>query len=208
MHHSNHLHLCCGASNPMWLFERGTKIMYDLLFKSRDEHIPVTVNIYDLLDCLEGSVDVGYDDDWITDMFIEKLNDISTMVWLLPSILHNGLKCPLNVVYEYGIFKMGNGHHRLVLALLCGIEEIQVIVSTSSCDFKNSEIQGVEQDEDYYWIDYDSDAMIFYEIIDDINNSRVTDDDDDDYEDDEPTCTCPHCSNYRAAQREQEFANA
>lgn len=188
--------------------------MYDLLFKSRDEHIPVTVNIYELLDCLEGSVDVGKGDDWITDMFIDKIADISTMVWLLPSILHNGLQCPLNVVYAYGEFLMGNGHHRLVLALLCGIEEIQVIVSTSSCDFKNSEIQYENKDEDEdedSWIDYDSDAQIFYEILEvleDIKYSQVPDDDDDDYEDNEPTCTCPHCSNYRAAQREQEFANA
>ena len=183
--------------------------MYDLLFKSRDEHIPVTVNIYDLLDCLEGSVDVGDDDNWITEMFVDKIADISTMVWLLPSILHNGLKCPLNVVYNCGQFRMGNGHHRLVLALLCGIEEIQVVVSNDGCDFKVSEIPGENKDEDEdSWIDYDSDAQIFCEILDDIYNSRVTDDDDDDYEDDEPTCTCPHCSNYRAAQREQEFANA
>lgn len=182
--------------------------MYDLLFKSRDEHIPVTVNIYELLDCLEGSVDVGKGDDWITDMFIDKIADISTMVWLLPSILHNGLQCPLNVVDECGEFKMGNGHHRLVLALLCGIEEIQVIVSTNLCDFKSSEIQYKEQDYSWTGNDNDSDARIFYEILDEIYNSMVTDDDDDDYEDEEPTCTCPHCSNYRAAQREQEFANA
>ena len=187
--------------------------MYDLLFESRAYHKPVTVNIYDLLDCLDGSVDVGKGDDWITDMFIDKIDDISTMVWLLPSILHNGLQCPLNVVYEYGMFKMGNGHHRLVLALLCGIEEIQVIVSTSSCDFKNSEIQDKEHDS---WTDDDSDAQIFYDILDDINNSRVPDDDDDDDDDEpidveltyQPPCKCQVCRNYRAAQREQEFANA
>ena len=154
--------------------------MYDLLFKSRDEDIPVTVNIYDLLDHLEGSVDVGDDDDWIADMFVDKINDISTMVWLLPSILHNGLQCPLNVVYEYGQFKMGNGHHRLVLALLCGIEEIQIIVSAGCCDFENSEIQDNEQDS---WIIYDSDAQIFYEILDDL-----------------------YTLGFRT-QREQEFAN-
>lgn len=189
--------------------------MYDLLFESKAYHKPVTVNIYDLLDCLEGSVDVGTNDDWITEMFIDKLNDISTMVWLLPSILHNGLQCPLNVVYDYGQFKMGNGHHRLVLALLCGIEEIQVIVSTQSCDFKNSEIEDKEQDS---WIDYDSDAQIFYEILENVNYSRIPDDDDDDYEDDEPIeveltynnthCMCLPCRNYRAAQIEQELANA
>ena len=144
--------------------------MYDLLFKSLDEYTPVTVNIYELLDHLAGSVDVGDGDDWITDMFVDKINDVSAMVWLLPSILHNGLQCPLNVVYdEYGQFKMGNGHHRLVLALLCGIEEIQIVVSIDSCDFKNSEIGDKEQDS---WIvsDIDSDAQIFDEILDDINS--------------------------------------
>ena len=87
------------------------------------------------------------------------------MVWLLPSILHNGLQCPLNVVYGDGQFKMGNGHHRLVLALLCGIEEIRIVVSTDYCDFKNSEIGYKEQDS---WID--DDAQIFDEILDDINS--------------------------------------
>ena len=157
-------------------FERGTKIMYDLLDESLRTGKPVTVNIYDLLDHLDGSCDVGDDDGWIMDMFIDKVSDISTMVWLLPSILHNGLQCPLNVMYDCGRFKMGNGHHRLVLALLCGIEEIQIIVSDGSLDFRNSEIPGLDEESvDLY---RDADARIFYDILDDINYARIPDEED------------------------------
>lgn len=142
--------------------------MYDLLFESQREHKPVTVNIVDLLDTLDGSVDcsgTSTNGDWIMEMFVDKISDISSMIWLLPSILHNGLQCPLNVVYDYGKFKMGNGHHRLVLALLCGIDEIQVIVSENRCDFKSSEIEDLEQDSFIY---DDSDADIFNEILEDV----------------------------------------
>lgn len=150
--------------------------MYDLLDESLRTGKPVTVNIYDLLDHLEGSSDVGDDDGWIMDMFIDKVSDISTMVWLLPSILHNGLQCPLNVMYDYGRFIMGNGHHRLVLALLCGIEEIQVIVSDGSLDFRNSEIPGLDEESvDLY---RDADARIFYEILDELNYARIPDEED------------------------------
>ena len=174
-------------------FERGTKIMYDLLDESLRTGKPVTVNIYDLLGHLDGSCDVGDDDGWIMDMFTDKIGDVSTMVWLLPSILHNGLQCPLNVVHSfgYGRFIMGNGHHRLVLALLCGIEEIEVIVSDGGCDFRNSEIPGLyEESVDLY---RDADARIFYEILDDINYSRVPDDDDDDDDDDDESLTYQPC---------------
>lgn len=150
--------------------------MYDLLDESLRTSKPVTVNIYDLLDHLEGSCDIGDDDGWIMDMFIDKVSDVSVMVWLLPSILHNGLQCPLNVVHSYGRFIMGNGHHRLVLALLCGIEEIQIIVSDGSVDFRNSEIPGTDEESvDLY---RDADARIFYEILGELNYARIPDEED------------------------------
>lgn len=143
-----------------------SKSLYDRLVESYRNGTAMTVNVIELLNTLEGSGDVGEGPYWIEAMFAEKLSDTETMIWLLPSILHNGLRCPLNIVYEYEQFLMGNGHHRLVLALLCGIEEIPVRVS-ADIEFKYSEIPGEEQDTSINRYD-DPDADIFYEILKDI----------------------------------------
>ena len=90
--------------------------------------VTVPVKIVDLLNTLDGSIDVG-DEDWIAGMFAEKVMD-EQMGGLVESLLDRGLCTPLNLVHDYyGKLIMGNGHHRLVAALLCGIEEIDVYVT-------------------------------------------------------------------------------
>jgi hypothetical protein len=91
----------------------------------------VPVKIVDLLNTLDGSIDVG-DDDWVAGMFASKVMDYQ-MGGLIESLLDRGLCTPLNLVHDryqqHGKIVMGNGHHRLVAALLCGIEEIDVYVT-------------------------------------------------------------------------------
>ena len=100
----------------------------------------VPVKIVDLLNTLDGSMDVGYLD-WVEHMFVAKVTD-HQMGGLVESLLNRGLCTPLNVVYDYdydGALVMGNGHHRLVAALLCGIEEIDVYVTDYIDHEKSSE---------------------------------------------------------------------
>lgn len=108
----------------------------------------VPVKIVDLLNTLDGSIDVD-GDDWVAGMFANKVLDYQ-MGGLIESLLDRGLCTPLNLVHDgtdpvalpegdYGALIMGNGHHRLVAALLCGIEEIDVYVTNWIDHVKSSE---------------------------------------------------------------------
>lgn len=98
----------------------------------------VPVKIVDLLNTLDGSIDVG-NNNWVAGMFASKVMDYQ-MGGLVESLLDRGLCTPLNLVCDYdGKLIMGNGHHRIVAALLCGIEEICVYVTDWIDHEKSSE---------------------------------------------------------------------
>lgn len=112
-------------------------------------YAPVRVPISDLVKTLTGSCDYGDGGSWLMGIFNMKLAD-SEMGWLIDSVLENGLVTPLNVVRNRnGDFEMGNGHHRLIAALLCGIEEIDVVV-TSGIDWNCSSDDDMEYEYDVY----------------------------------------------------------
>ena len=105
----------------------------DLLTDSYDQDgAVVTVPVASLIRTLAGSCDVPFVDygHWLHDLMIQKLYD-DNMGDLIDIILSEGLTIPLNVNYvDYGDeFVMGNGNHRLILALLCGIEYVDVYVT-------------------------------------------------------------------------------
>ena len=91
---------------------------------------PMLVPLVDLINTLDGSADAcGWNGDWWFDeIAMEKAGD-DNMGDLLDSILEEGLFVPLNVVSDGHELEMGNGHHRLILAALCGIETIGVYVT-------------------------------------------------------------------------------
>ena len=96
------------------------------------------INIAELIKALDGSCDIGTHDEWLIDCFCDKATD-DQFPALLASILENGLTLPLNVILnDYGEVIMGNGHHRLVAALLCGIEDISIVVSENNCDWHST----------------------------------------------------------------------
>ena len=96
------------------------------------------INIAELIKALDGSCDIGTHDEWLIDCFGDKATD-DQFPALLASILENGLTLPLNVILnDYGEVIMGNGHHRLVAALLCGIEDISIVVSENNCDWHST----------------------------------------------------------------------
>ena len=96
------------------------------------------INIAELIKALDGSCDCGTHDEWLIDCFGDKATD-DQFPALLASILENGLTLPLNVIRNNnGEVIMGNGHHRLVAALLCGIEDISIVVSENNCDWHST----------------------------------------------------------------------
>ena len=96
------------------------------------------INIAELIKALDGSCDIGTHDEWLIDCFSDKATD-DQFPALLASILENGLTLPLNVILnDDGEVIMGNGHHRLVAALLCGIEDISIVVSENNCDWRST----------------------------------------------------------------------
>ena len=96
------------------------------------------INIAELIKALDGSCDCGTHDEWLIDCFSDKATD-DQFPALLASILENGLTLPLNVIRnDYDEVLMGNGHHRLVAALLCGIEDISIVVSENNCDWHST----------------------------------------------------------------------
>ena len=95
------------------------------------------INIAELIKALDGSCDCGTHDEWLIDCFGDKATDYLFPA-LLASILENGLTLPLNVIRNNGEVIMGNGHHRLVAALLCGIEDISIVVSENDCDWRST----------------------------------------------------------------------
>ena len=112
--------------------------MIDALYASLYSHTSVRVNLAKLLTLLDGSCDVEDHDNWLAAAFVEKICD-DQMSYLIDSILEEGMLCPLNIISSYWGFTFGNGHHRLIAALLCGIEEIDVVV-TEGIDWKRTEI--------------------------------------------------------------------
>lgn len=96
------------------------------------------INIAELIKALDGSCDCGTHDEWLIDCFGDKATD-DQFPALLASILESGLTLPLNVIRNNdGEVLMGNGHHRLVAALLCGIEDISIVVSENNCDWHST----------------------------------------------------------------------
>lgn len=104
------------------------------------------ISIVEFINALDGSVDYYNSRDWVTECFRHKTTD-ETFPGILASILEQGLTLPLNAVRWDDAVLMGNGHHRLVTALLCGIETITIVVSDEYCDFDSTS--------------YEDDAMIY-----------------------------------------------
>ena len=111
----------------------------DVLVKSYVDGSVETVNLIDLINTLAGSLDCGDSIDWLDYVFVEKVRD-RQMSTIVNSILDNGMTCPLNVIFDGNTFIMGNGHHRLIAALLCGIEDIPIYV-TRHINWGKSEIE-------------------------------------------------------------------
>ena len=95
------------------------------------------ISIVEFINALDGSVDFPHDNDWVAECFQRKTTD-GTFPGILASILEQGLTLPLNAVRWDDAVLMGNGHHRLVAALLCGIETITIIVSDEDCDIAST----------------------------------------------------------------------
>lgn len=122
-------------------------------------YTPVRVPVSDLIKTLSGSCDYGDGESWLMGIFNMKLSDYE-MGWLIDSVLENGMITPLNVVRNWdGDFEMGNGHHRLIAALLCGVEEIEVVV-TRGIDWNCSSADDME-----YEYDVDEAYHVWYEIL-------------------------------------------
>lgn len=127
----------------------------DLLTDSYDQDgAVVTVPVATLVRNLAGSCDVPFVDHghWLHDLMIQKLMD-ENMGDLIDIVLSEGLTIPLNVNYRDwdDAFYMGNGNHRLILALLCGIEYVDVYV-TNHIDHERSGGYGWdfnEENDDY-----------------------------------------------------------
>jgi hypothetical protein len=106
-----------------------------------DDMIVKNVCIADLLYELDGSIDFygGDVDQWLIHCMWKKVAEEATplLIW---NMLRNGLQTPLNVVWNerYDTLKMGNGHHRLIAALLCGITHCDIYV-TDDCDHSVTE---------------------------------------------------------------------
>ena len=119
----------------------------DALVRSYVDGSVETVNLIDLINTLDGSLDCGDSAYWIDYVFIEKVRDCQ-MSTIVNSILDAGMTCPLNVIFDGNTFIMGNGHHRLIAALLCGIEDIPIYV-TRHTDWGKSEIEDYDNMTDF-----------------------------------------------------------
>ena len=129
------------------------------LLDSFQNYTPVRVPVSDLIKTLSGSCDYGDGESWLMGIFNMKLSDYE-MGWLIDSVLENGMITPLNVVRNWdGDFEMGNGHHRLIAALLCGVEEIEVVV-TRGIDWNCSSADDME-----YEYDVDEAYHVWYSIL-------------------------------------------
>ena len=103
---------------------------------------------------------------WFERIMQNKMLD-SQMGYLIDSLLDNGLVTPLNVRYhpDDELFTMGNGHHRLIAALLCGIEWADIHV-TQNTDWSLSTISGKRHADDFTEVDDYKDIFedIFTEV--------------------------------------------
>lgn len=117
------------------------------------------INIAELIKALDGSCDCGTHDEWLIDCFYYKATD-DQFPALLASILESGLTLPLNVIRNNnGEALMGNGHHRLVAALLCGIEDISIVVSENNCDWHSTSYEDDSIEYDGELLDERSDPL-------------------------------------------------
>ena len=127
---------------------------------------PIMVPLVDLINTLDGSVDAnGWDGEWWFDEIATEKAADDNMGDLLDSILEEGLFIPLNVVSNGDDLMMGNGHHRLILAALCGIETIGVYVS-HRIDWRLSESRDWDNDYPMTWGKNPSNYDIYRAIAD------------------------------------------
>lgn len=104
----------------------------------KSDTIVKNVALADLLYELDGSIDSRGDaDEWLINIMWIKIGAAATplLIW---NMLRSGLQTPLNVMIKRGELLMGNGHHRLIAALLCGITHADIVV-TDSCDHSVTE---------------------------------------------------------------------
>ena len=131
----------------------------DAIIKSADEgaRSPLRVNLAELVKVMNRSVDSTryHNENWLTGIFIEKTRS-DTMYDVMDAILEYGLLCPLNVIRHNDEIVMGNGNHRLVASLLCGIEYIDIIVTDTfgydlagGIDWESSEMEWLESEFSY-----------------------------------------------------------
>lgn len=110
---------------------------------------PMLVPLVDLINTLDGSADAcGWEGEWWFDEIAKDKASDDNMGDLLDSILEEGLFIPLNVIRYDDVIQMGNGHHRLILAALCGIETVGVYVSRYGVDWTLSESKDWDEDDE------------------------------------------------------------
>lgn len=104
-----------------------------LLEEADRTQTPVVVDVAELVRTLVGSCDVDDVEDWLGAVMLYKLRD-GQMGALIESVLEHGMTVPLEVCSwgERPEWRMGNGHHRLIAALLCGLHEIPVLPNNTS----------------------------------------------------------------------------
>ena len=110
------------------------------------------VSIIELINSIEWSVDwTEFETDhflknWYKTLFSDKILDPEFSI-IIDELLNNGLLCPLNVIVSQRGLVMGNGHHRLFAALLCGIEQLDISF-TDDIDWETSEVNNYEWPEE------------------------------------------------------------
>ena len=95
------------------------------------------ISIVEFINALDGSTDYSDSRDWVAECLRYKTKDLE-FPGILASILEHGLTLPLNAVRWGDDVVMGNGHHRLAAALLCGIETMTIVVSDEDFDFDST----------------------------------------------------------------------
>lgn len=110
------------------------------------------VSLVDYLQLLNDSADVCPEDpaDLLRDIFIEKIGD-DVMGALIDSLMEDGFIVPIElqiiIDHQTGMrFSQGNGHHRLVAAILLGMDRIAIYprIASSGWDicFEKTESEG------------------------------------------------------------------
>ena len=141
-----------------------TKLVVDELERSYWDGEVTNLPIASLVKALAGSCDFNeyHPDSWLREAFYYKMED-KEIGYLIDSILDDGLTLPLNILRREHGFVMGNGHHRLVAALLCGVERLDVVV-TDNVDWYHSADDRLEPD----WVAIEDSYKALKWIIQDI----------------------------------------